>query len=268
MTALLNLVDALAMVLLVPLALGLVGVPAPIRRVWPWVALPAAVALWLPPGAGAALLAAPYLALTVALAALAVARLRRFAAADVAVATGLAAPAVAASALVAERAGHRLLGFSLETLALTVPHLHYAGLVAAVVAALVCRATGDSVLGRAAAWCVPAGTGIVLVGYFIGDPVELAGAAVLTAGMWLVGGLTVARVRRRAPRWARALFAVSSGMLVITMLLALDWAAGHVFPVPHLSVSWMVATHGLLNAVGFALCALLAWRRTETRWVP
>ncbi len=54
-------------------------------------------------------------------------------------------------------------------------------------------------------------------------------------------------------------------MLVATMLLALDWAAGHVFPVPHLSVSWMVATHGLLNAVGFALCALLAWRGMETR---
>ncbi|MEV0716106.1 YndJ family transporter [Asanoa sp. NPDC050611] len=266
MTALLNLVDALAMLLLVPLALGLVGAPAAVRRVWPWVALPAAVALWLPRGAGAAVLAAPYLVLSVALAVVAVRRLRRFAAADVAVATGFAAPVVAAAALVAERAGHRLLGFPLETLALTVPHLHYAGLVAAVVAALVCRATGDSALGRAAAWCVPAGTGTVLVGYFIGDPVELAGAAVLTVGMWLVGGLTVARVR--APGWARVLFVISSGMLVVTMLLALDWAAGHVFPVPHLSISWMVATHGLLNAVGFALCALLAWRRTETRWVP
>ncbi|SDZ28807.1 YndJ-like protein [Asanoa ishikariensis] len=259
---LLNLVDALAMVVLVPIALGLVGAPVAIRRVWPWVGLLAAVALWLPRGAGAALLAVPYLLLAVALALVAVRRLRRFAAADVAVATGLAAPLVAAAALVAERAGHRLLGFPLETLALTVPHLHYAGLVAAVIAALVCRATGDGPLGRAAAWCVPVGTGTVLVGYFLGDPVELAGAVLLTAGMWLVGGLTVARLP--ATRGARTLFVISSGMLVVTMLLALDWAAGHVFPVPHLSIPWMVATHGLLNAVGFALCALLAWRRMET----
>ena len=264
MTALLNLLDALAMVVLVPLAMDLVGGRAGLRRVWPWVALPAAVALWLPRGAGAALLAAPYLLMTVALAVTALRGPRRFAAADVAVATGLAAPAVAAAALTAERAGHRLLGFPLETLALTVPHLHYAGLVAAVVAALVCRATGDSVLGRAAAWCVPAGTGTVLVGYFLGDAVELAGAALLTAGLWLAGGLTLVRLRPRAPRGARALLVVSSGMLVVTMPLALDWAAGHVFPVPHLSISWMVATHGLLNAVGFALCALLAWRRMET----
>ncbi|MEV4532442.1 YndJ family transporter [Asanoa sp. NPDC049518] len=264
MIVLLNLVDALAMLLLVPTALGLVGAPDTIRRVWPWVALPAAAALWLPRGATAALLATPYLLLTAALALVAVRRTRRFAAADVAVATGLAAPLVAAAALVAERAGYRLFGFSLETLALTVPHLHYAGLVAAVVAALVCRATGDGPLGRAAAWCVPAGTGLVLVGYFIGDEIELVGAAVLTAGMWLVGALTVTRIGPRAPRWVRALFVTSSGMLVVTMVLALDWAAGHVFPVPHLSISWMVATHGLLNAVGFALCALLAWRRMET----
>ncbi|MDG4823831.1 YndJ family protein [Asanoa sp. WMMD1127] len=264
MTPLVNLVDALAMLWLVPLALGLVGVPAPVRRLWPWVASPGVVALWLPRGVGAALLAVPYLVLTVALAGLAVRRLRRFAAADVAVATGLAAPVIAASALVAERAGHRLLGFPLETLALTVPHLHYAGLVAALVAALVCRATGDSPLGRAAAWCVPAGTGIVLVGYFVGDAMELVGAAVLTAGMWLVAALTVTRIGPRAPRGVRMLFLTSSGMLVVTMLLALDWAAGHVFPVPHLSIGAMVATHGVLNAVGFAMCALLAWRRTET----
>jgi hypothetical protein len=27
------------------------------------------------------------------------------------------------------------------------------------------------------------------------------------------------------------------------------------------SLSWMVATHGVANATGFVLCALLAWRR-------
>jgi hypothetical protein len=45
------------------------------------------------------------------------------------------------------------------------------------------------------------------------------------------------------------------------MALALDRALGQVFGLPHLSVSWMVATHGVANALGFALCSLLAWRR-------
>src|ERR1700754_907850 len=143
------------MVVLVPLARRLVGAPGPVRRVWPWLAAPAAAALWLPRGAGAALLATPYLVESVVLAGVGGRGMRRFAGGGVSVPTGLAAPVAAAAALVAERAGHRFLGFDLGTLALTVPHLHYAGLIAAVVAALVCRATGDAPLGRAAAWCVP-----------------------------------------------------------------------------------------------------------------
>ncbi|WUJ75031.1 YndJ family transporter [Kribbella soli] len=38
-----------------------------------------------------------------------------------------------------------------------------------------------------AAISVLLGTSLVLLGFFLGDPVELAGAVVLTAGMWLVG---------------------------------------------------------------------------------
>ena len=38
------------------------------------------------------------------------------------------------------------------------------------------------------------------------------------------------------------------------MLLALSWALGHVVNTPYLPLEWMVATHGLANAVGFALC--------------
>jgi hypothetical protein len=72
----------------------------------------------------------------------------------------------------------------------TVPHFHLAGFAAALVAGLVCRAEPDSRAARAAAVTVPVGTAIVLAGFFTGDGVELAGAMVLTAGMWTVGLLT------------------------------------------------------------------------------
>jgi hypothetical protein len=77
--------------------------------------------------------------------------------------------------------------------------------------------------------------------------------------MWLVGW-AMWRRSRGAERVTKVLLTVSAGTLTVTMLLALSWALGHVVATPYLPLRWMVATHGLANALGFALCGLLAWR--------
>ena len=267
MTALVNLVVIGGMVVVVPIGLRLLDCPSWILWYWRAAATPAAVALWLPRGAAATVLAVPYALGALVLAGHAPARLRgRATARELAVVTALVAPVVAGVALVAERAGYRLFGFRLDTLALTVAHFHYAGFTAALVAALVCTATGDKVVARLAALCVPLGIFLVFLGFFAGDATQLAGAAVLTAGMWLVAWLTWRDVRsatRDVP--ARLLLAVSAAVPVGTMLLALDWALGEATGAPHLSLAWMAATHGLANALGFALCAALAWQRLRLR---
>ncbi|GAA3452044.1 hypothetical protein GCM10018962_38770 [Dactylosporangium matsuzakiense] len=273
----------LGMLVVVPLGLGLIagGDGWPLRRRWVWFAgaVPGAVSLWLSRGPLATVLAAAYLAVALVLAAGAPRWLVRgtftnasvasavpgwrgwLARGDLAVATALVTPAIAGAALVAERAGLRLFGFRLDTLALTEAHFHYAGFAAALVAGLV--AGGGGRAGRAAALAVPGGTLIVLAGFFLGKWVEFAGAAVLTAGMWLAAW--AARCSARGgDRAARLPLTVSGVVLAATMLLALDWAAGHVMPVPHLSLTWMAATHGVANALGFALCTLLAWRRLRS----
>lgn len=309
MLTLVRVVVTVAMLGIVPLGLRLVGgrgVEA-LRRVWLGPAFVAAAAQWLPRGAFAAALAAPYLALAAALAGVAAVRAwtyvtaslpgRRAAAAirplapqaphtaglgsvthqrtagvghrwvvEVAVWTALATPVVGALALVAERAGVRLFGFRLSVLALTVAHFHVAGFAAALVAGLVARATAAGALGTTAALCVPGGTLLVLLGFFVGDDVELAGAAVLTAGMWAAGWLTWRDVRPHGPdRVTRGLLTVSSAVLAATMVLALSWALGEATGLPHPSITWMAATHGVANALGFALCAVLAWRRLGAR---
>lgn len=241
-----------------------------LRRLW-WVAgAPAALAGWLPRSGAAVALAVPYVALTGALALLALRRAVRVVTAggglpwpvEVATWTALATPVVAAVALVAERAGTALLGFDLEILGLTVAHFHYAGFAAALVAALVARAAPDGPLRTAAALCVPGGTLLVLAGFFVGDAVELVGAVVLTAGLWAAGWLTWHDLRPGvADGRTRALLGVSSAVLGGTMLLALAYAVGEAFDLPHLSHAWMVATHGITNALGFAGCAVLAWLR-------
>ncbi|MQS11568.1 hypothetical protein F7Q99_04520 [Streptomyces kaniharaensis] len=267
-TELVNLLILLGMGAIVPLGLALVGEPglARVRRLWPLAAVPGALSLWLPRGGLAAGSAVPYALGTLAVAThapLRLARVRSLAAREVAVLTALATPAVAAVALVAERAGYPLFGFEPHILALTVPHFHFAGFTAALVAGLVCRASAPgSAAARAAALSVPAGTLLVLTGYFLGAWVQFGGAVVLTAGMWLVGLITWRDLRTRTTDPATAqLLAVSSAVLAVTMALALWWALGQASGLPHPSLTWMAATHGVGNALGFALCSLLAWRR-------
>jgi hypothetical protein len=256
------------MLVIVPLGLSLVAVPgagvATVRRWWVVVALPATVSLGLPRGLVTATMALPYVTAAAVLLTGAVMEVaargqgragRLPGVQELGLLTALAGPVIAGSALVAERAGYRLFGFGFDTLTLTVAHFHYAGFAAALVAALLLDRRSGPVT-TVAAWCVPGGTLIVLIGYFAGDSVQFAGAAVLTLGMWLTGWLTW-REAQPLDLLTRVLFRVGTVVLAATMVLALDWASG----LPHLSVSWMVATHGVANAVGFALCSLLAWRR-------
>ncbi|WP_250291950.1 YndJ family protein [Streptomyces atroolivaceus] len=273
MSVLVGLIVMLGMLVIVPLGLGLVGDPAldRIRRLWPLFAVPGAVSLWLPRGFAATALALGYALGTLILATHAPRRLARTRSArpvEAALLTALVAPSVAALALVAERSGHELFGFGLGILALTVPHFHFAGFAAALVAGLACRAQ-DGTAGRFAALSVPLGTLLVLVGYFTGDWTELAGAVVLTAGMWTVALLTWRTVRVAGQdRVTCVLLGVSAGVLAVTMVLALSWALGEATGLPHPTLTWMAATHGLGNALGFALCALLARRRLHNLTHP
>lgn len=286
MITLVHLVVSLGMLVIVPLGLTLMDVPArtaigpagcPAPRWWFAFAVPGAVSLWLPRGALSITLASIYLAGALALVVLAavdLVRRKRLRAREIALYTALVTPSIAALSLVAERSSYELFGFKLTVLSLTVAHFHFAGFAAALIAFLVAGtsraprtstgALADSSSGAAsaAAISVPLGTGIVLLGFFLGDSVELAGAAVLTAGMWLVGW-NLWRRSRETDRTTATLLVVSASVLVVTMLLALSWALGHVVATPYLPLEWMVATHGLANAVGFGLCGLLAWRRLQ-----
>ncbi|MEU4424006.1 YndJ family protein [Actinoplanes sp. NPDC024001] len=266
MWALVNLLVTVGMLVVVPLGLRLLADPAgeAARRWWPVGAVAGAVSLWLPRGPLAVGLAVIYAASAGVLGAYAIRvlwRAERDRPAQLAVVTALISPAIAASALIAERAGYRLFGFELGVLALTVAHFHFAGFAAALIAGLQ-RQIAPGRWAAAAALAVPAGTMLVLLGYFTGEFVELAGALVLTAGMWTVGLLTWRHARNgRHDRLTAVLLGTSALVLAASMLLALSWAVGEATGVPHPSLSWMAATHGVANALGFAVCGLVGWRR-------
>jgi hypothetical protein len=313
--SLIAVVNAVAMLVVVPLGLSLIPVPGAGRlaRWWPLAGGLAAVALTLPRGILAVLLCLPYGLATLVLAGLGAVYARRtwlrlrarpvepsrsfrssflrcsLAVGSIfpvepprsfrssflrcslavgsmrewAIVTALVAPTVAASGLLAERAGYHLFGFDLRTLALTVAHFHTAGFAAALIAGLAAASTQRP--AQLASASVPIGLIIVFAGFFTTEWVGVAGTAVLTAGMWLIAWTTL--LRRRAARDAltRTLLVVSGVIPLLTMVLALDWALGRAAGVAHLDLTWMAATHGVANLLGFAVCGLLAWRRLSTQ---
>lgn len=76
------------------------------------------------------------------------------------------------------------------------------------------------------------------------DPIVMLGMLVVVpAGLRPAGDPALARIQRLRP-----LFAVPGAV--------------------SLRLPWMAATHGLGNALGFALCSLLAWRRLQNTTHP
>ena len=242
-------------VVVLPLGLRLLGdrgVPRSSSLLWPLAGLCAALTVWLPVGGAAAALSVPFVAACAVLAWQAVRSPR-----GPALVVALATPLVGAVALVAERAGWGLLGFGGAYLALTVPHMLYAGFGACLVVGLVGHAAPGSAAARIASLAVPAGVLLVLVGYFVSDAAEFVGAVVLTGGLWAGA---VASVRLVGSRAVRVLFRVGAVTIVASMVLALWWALGEATGVVHPSLSWMAATHGVANALGFVLCTFVALR--------
>jgi hypothetical protein len=63
----------------------------------------------------------------------------------------------------------------------------------------------------------------------------------------------------------RAGFVISGVSLLCAMVLAMGFGLRHVVPNWALTMPQMWMIHGTLNAFGFGLCGLLAWRDHEER---
>jgi uncharacterized protein (UPF0548 family) len=268
----LHLVVAVCVLLFVPLGLGAIGRGRRLVRWWPVVAVPAVLALLLPRGLLAGLLCVPYLLACLAVPAV----LRR----DRLAAFAAACLPVAAAGLMAERAGYALLGYPMGVLGLTAAHFHVAGFGALLLLSLVQHRPAQPLspaqflspaqprtpfgLLAVARLLAPAGVAIVGLGFLagrtplgeeVGDLIELFGAGLLSAGLWLA-------LATRAGRAARVLFALS----LVTMTLAVLYAAGQVFEIPHLGLTWMVLTHGVLNAAAVLTALVMVWAGREQPW--
>lgn len=128
----------------------------------------------------------------------------------------------------------------------------------------VLRALPSSPFARVATVAVLAGPAMVALGFTVVPVAQVGGAVLLTAGLWLLAGLTLVRVVPTVTATARVLLTVSSLSVLVPMLLAVQWALGANLGTPALSIADMARTHGVLNAFGFALTGIVGWLVART----
>lgn len=181
---------------------------------------------------------------------------------------------------VIERAGRHPWGFESNIEILTAVHFHYAGFVLLLAAGWAAKELGDSKLAKAA--CITSMIGVPLtaagilatkLGY--GPTLEKVSVLEMIAAVVMaLAGALVAWVhlilagRKQYTPLIRGLWAVAAGSLIAAMVLAALYGMRMIFPIDMLNLPMMWSTHGTLNAVGFGLCVVCAWRSRFRRPKP
>jgi len=174
-------------------------------------------------------------------------------------------PAIGAAWLIAHRAGWTPWHFNPLMVLLTAAHFHHAGYTLPLIAGLQARAHPGR-LTRGACLAILAGVPLVAAGITCTHFGVLPRLEPLAVAVLVLGALAVAitqllcGLRRTAGLWPRLGFFVSGTSLLVAMLLALGFGLHSVFPDLALPLPRMWQLHGSLNAFGFGLCGLLAWR--------
>lgn len=164
--------------------------------------------------------------------------------------------------------GLRPLQFPLGIILLTGVHFHYAAFLLPVLGAEATRQATSRSMSRVATVCLTviviaiplAGLGIAWfpllewVGVLL-----LAGSAAGLGVVQLMGALTYHGSSGLRHRVARGLLLVSGLSLLLALGLAVCYGYGEFRMRPTIDIRTMIHTHGLLNALGFCGCGLLAW---------
>jgi hypothetical protein len=174
-------------------------------------------------------------------------------------------PAIGAAWIVAHRANWTPWGFDPLIVLLTAAHFHHAGFTLPLMAGLNAR-DNPGCWTRFSCVAILLGVPLVAVGITcthlgVLKFVEPFGVAVLVLGAL---GVAVSQIRRGLERQRSILtrigFVISGVSLFAAMFLALGFGLRYVIPNFALTMPQMWAIHGTLNAFGFGLCGILAWR--------
>ncbi len=180
-------------------------------------------------------------------------------------------PFVGAAWLVAHRANWTPWSFDPLIVLLTAAHFHHAGFTLPLMAGLNAKAN-PGCWTRFSCVAILAGVPLVAAGitcthFGVLRFVEPFGVTILVLGAIGVAFSQLLRgieFRSGLSAWTRVGFVISGGALFVAMLLALTFGLRYMLPNFALTMPQMWMIHGTLNAFGFGLCGILAWRSKMT----
>lgn len=268
----------LAATVVLPIALPLLfspGKPEPLK-IAQWLQLPAALllipAFLLPAGLPAGALVLPWLLLTILIGLTGACRFvccHSFSYSAASLQAGMAFLPIGSAWLLLSRLGAEPLDFQEPIILLTAAHFHYAGLALPVLSGLAARHL-RSRLSNITTMLVITGVPLVAIGITVKHLlphlawIEAIAAWYLSLACVLVAILQFQIAGAARPQ-QRALLTISSLSLLLGMALASIYALGMLLQTKWLSIPVMLVTHAILNAIGFVLLGLIAWRLKKAR---
>jgi len=168
---------------------------------------------------------------------------------------------------VMSRLGFHPIDFGDTIVLLTAVHFHYTGFAAPLLMALTGRVLRTSEEGKTntlfafAVFCLIGGTPIVAAGITISSGLlGLIGAVVISVSLWVLAVIVVVKIIGVIHSLiARVLLFISSLTISLSMILACLYAYSIFSKQLIINIPKMAEYHGTANAIGFALCGLLAW---------
>lgn len=236
-----------------------------VRVFQPFAAIGTVAAFWVRPGLLSALLCAPWLLLSFAIALnglMPLARKETQSLVNLAIAVAGVDLVFASGWLSASRAGLRPMGFQEPIVLLTAVHFHYIGFATAVLAAGAIRVFEhrefESRLLRTVAWLALFLPFVLAAGFVFSPMLRMLAAISLAVDVMALAGLLVWLSRGLVNRTARIFLRLSCAAAWVAMVLAGVYAATDHLGRPFFTMPGMASTHGLLNGLGFVLLGTLA----------
>jgi len=170
--------------------------------------------------------------------------------------------AVGGAWFVASRLGLRPMGIQEPIGLLTAVHFHFAGFATALIAAATLHFARRSVADRWLPWVVLAVVGmpyVVAIGFVFSSELKMVAGVAFSFSVAALALFVRSSGKTTRDSTARVLLQVApasvfAGMVLSAAYAIADFRGSDVLPIPQ-----MARTHGVLNAVGFCMLGLLGW---------